>query len=102
MVRFNELTEDDLRQIVDIQLEIFRGRLVDRHITLEISDDARAWLAKEGYDPAFGARPLKRVVQREVADKLAIKLLDGSFEDEASIRVDVDAEGSSLVFVEES
>ena len=73
---------------------------MDRHITLEISDDARAWLAKEGYDPAFGARPLKRVVQREVADKLAIKLLDGSFEDEASIRVDVDAEGSSLVFVE--
>lgn len=102
MVRFNELTEDDLRQIVDIQLEIFRGRLVDRHITLEISDDARAWLAKEGYDPAFGARPLKRVVQREVADTLAIKLLDRSFEDEASIRVDVDAEGSSLVFVEES
>ncbi len=102
MVRFRELTEDDLREIVDIQLEIFRGRLVDRHITLEISDDARAWLAKEGYDPAFGARPLKRVVQREVADKLAIKLLDGSFEDEASIRVDVDAEGSSLVFVEES
>ena len=101
MVRFRELTEDDLREIVDIQLEIFRGRLVDRHITLEISDDARAWLAKEGYDPAFGARPLKRVVQREVADKLAIKLLDGSFEDEASIRVDVDAEGSSLVFVEE-
>ena len=98
MVRFRELTEDDLREIVDIQLDIFRGRLTDRHITLDITDDARAWLAKEGYDPAFGARPLKRVVQREVADKLAVKLLDGSFNDEATVRADVDSEGTALAF----
>ncbi len=89
MVRFRELTEEDLRSIADIQLEIFRKRLTDRHIELVITDDARAWLAKEGYDPAFGARPLKRVVQREVADKLAVKLLDGSFGEDSVITVDV-------------
>ena len=98
MVRFNELTEDDLRQIVDIQLDIFRGRLTDRHITLEVTDAARAWLAKEGYDPAFGARPLKRLVQREVADKLAVKLLDGSVVDEETITVDVESDNSALTF----
>ena len=98
MVRFNELTEDDLRQIVDIQLDIFRGRLTDRHITLEVTDAARVWLAKEGYDPAFGARPLKRLVQREVADKLAVKLLDGSVVDEETITVDVESDNSALTF----
>ena len=98
MVRFNELTEDDLRQIVDIQLDIFRSRLTDRHITLEVTDGARAWLAKEGYDPAFGARPLKRLVQREVADKLAVKLLDGSVVDEEAITVDVESDDSALTF----
>ena len=97
MVRFNELTEDDLRQIVDIQLDIFRSRLTDRHITLEVTDAARVWLAKEGYDPAFGARPLKRLVQREVADKLAVKLLDGSVVDEEAITVDVESDDSAPV-----
>ena len=99
MVRFRELTQDDLRQIVDIQIDIFRERLADRQITLEVTDDARAWLAKEGYDPAFGARPLKRVVQREVADKLAVKLLDGSFADDSSITVDVSSTGDALEFL---
>ena len=98
MVRFRELTEEDLRSIVDIQLEIFRRRLDSRHITLDISDNARLWLAKEGYDPAFGARPLKRLVQREVADKLAVKLLDGSFGEDSTIVVDVAEDGESLAF----
>ena len=98
MVRFRELTEEDLRSIVDIQLAIFGERLADRHIDLNVTDEAKMWLAKEGYDPAYGARPLKRVVQREVADKLAVKLLDGSFSEDATITVDRDAEGSSLVF----
>ena len=102
MVRFRELTEEDLREIVDIQLDIFRGRLTDRNITMVVTEDARAWLAKEGYDPAFGARPLKRVVQREVADKLAVTLLDGTFADESTIRVDVDDTATSLVFVEDA
>jgi len=98
MVRFRELTEDDLRSIVDIQLDIFRKRLDGRHITIEVTDAARDWLAKTGYDPAFGARPLKRVVQREVADKLAVKLLDGSFADESTITVDVSSDGDGLAF----
>ena len=98
MVRFRELTQDDLRQIVDIQIDIFRARLDDRQITLEVTEAARVWLAKEGYDPAFGARPLKRVVQREVADKLAVKLLDGSFGDDSSITVDVSSTADALEF----
>ncbi len=98
MVRFRELTEDDLREIVDIQLDLFRKRLSDRRITLVVDDKARAWLAQEGYDPAFGARPLKRVVQREIADKLAIQLLDGTFAEDATVSVEVASDGESLVF----
>jgi ATP-dependent Clp protease ATP-binding subunit ClpB len=98
MVRFRKLSEEDLRQIVDIQLTIFRRRLDDRRISLTVSDAARMWLAKEGFDPAFGARPLKRVVQRELADKLAVKLLDGSFGEDSSITVDVGPDDDSLQF----
>ena len=98
MVRFRELSEDDLQQIVDIQLDLFRERLTDRRITVEITEPARKWLAKEGYDPAFGARPLKRLVQREVADRLAVKLLDGTFGEDSSITVDVGSTGEELTF----
>jgi len=98
IVRFRELSEDDLLEIVDIQLALFEQRLADRRISLELSDDARRWLAHEGYDPAFGARPLKRVVQRELADKLAVKLLDGTFAEDGSIHVDVTADRDSLIF----
>ena len=98
MVRFNSLTKEDLRQIVDIQLEIFRKRLSDRHISLEVSDAASDWLAEEGFDPAFGARPLKRVVQRHLADALAVQLLDGSFGEDATVYVDVTDDQSGLSF----
>ena len=100
MVRFNELTKEDLREIVDIQLSIFRKRLEGRHITLDVSNDAADWLAEEGYDPAFGARPLKRVVQRHVADALAVQLLDGSFGEDATVHVSVADDQKSLVFHE--
>ena len=99
MVRFNELTREDLREIVDIQLGIFSSRLESRHIALEVSDAARDWLADEGYDPDFGARPLKRVVQREVADALAVRLLDGSFVEDSTVRVEVSSAADSLEFV---
>ncbi|MFT7475667.1 MAG: ATP-dependent Clp protease ATP-binding subunit ClpB [Verrucomicrobiales bacterium] len=98
MVRFRELSEADLREIVDIQLAIFRRRLDDRRISLTVSDESRAWLAKEGFDPAFGARPLKRVIQRDLADKLAVKLLDGSFGEDSTITVEVGPDGDSLEF----
>jgi ATP-dependent Clp protease ATP-binding subunit ClpB len=90
MIRFRALTEEDLRPIVDIQLDRLRERLDDRRITLEVSDDAMAWLAHEGFDPAFGARPLKRVIQREIGDRAAILILEGKILDGGVLRVDLD------------
>jgi ATP-dependent Clp protease ATP-binding subunit ClpB len=90
IVRFAELTEDDLVSIVDIQLEAVAGRLADRRIAIDIDDRAKALLAKIGYDPAFGARPLKRVIQTEIVDRLAIRILDGEIDDGAKVKVGVD------------
>jgi ATP-dependent Clp protease ATP-binding subunit ClpB len=93
IVRFRSLTEADLAPIVDIQLEHLRERLADRRITLEITDAARAAVAAQGYDEAFGARPLKRVIQRQVVDRLASALLDGEIVDGSTVVVDaVDGE----------
>jgi len=89
IVRFRSLTEADLAPIVRIQLDHLRARLAERRITLEVTDAALAHLAAAGYDPAFGARPLKRVIQREVADRLASALLDGAITDGDRVVVDV-------------
>jgi ATP-dependent Clp protease ATP-binding subunit ClpB len=88
IVRFRELTEDDLAHIVDIQLRGLRDRLAGRRIDLEVTDAATAALAHEGYDPAFGARPLKRVIQRELADTLAMQILDGKIGEGDTVTVD--------------
>jgi ATP-dependent Clp protease ATP-binding subunit ClpB len=96
IVQFNELTEDDLVAIVDIQLDALAARVADRRITIEVSDEAKALLGKIGYDPAFGARPLKRVIQSEVADELAVMILDGKLADGATVAVDV--AGDSFTF----
>jgi ATP-dependent Clp protease ATP-binding subunit ClpB len=88
IVRFRELSEDDLRHIVEIQLRGLRDRLAARRIDLEVTDAATAALAHEGYDPSFGARPLKRVIQRELADKLAMLLLDGKIGEGDTVTVD--------------
>ncbi|MFZ6004401.1 MAG: ATP-dependent Clp protease ATP-binding subunit [Actinomycetota bacterium] len=95
IVRFRSLTEADLAPIIELQLGHLRERLAERRITLEVTDAARATIAAEGYDPAFGARPLKRVIQREVADKLATALLDGSVVDGSTI--EVDSEGGEIL-----
>jgi ATP-dependent Clp protease ATP-binding subunit ClpB len=87
-VRFRALTQDDLAPIIDIQLERLRERLVQRRITLEVTPAAVELLAAEGYDPAFGARPLKRVIQREVADRLAVALLEGTFNEGDTVVAD--------------
>ncbi|MGH9232649.1 MAG: ATP-dependent Clp protease ATP-binding subunit [Acidimicrobiales bacterium] len=93
IVRFRELTEGDLAQIVEIQLRGLRDRLAARRIGLEVTDAAMAALAHQGYDPAFGARPLKRVIQRELADKLAMQILDGKIAEGDTVAVDaVDGE----------
>jgi ATP-dependent Clp protease ATP-binding subunit ClpB len=88
IVRFRALTQDDLAPIIDIQLERLRERLVQRRITLEVTPAAVELLAAEGYDPAFGARPLKRVIQREVADRLAVALLEGTFNEGDTVVAD--------------
>jgi ATP-dependent Clp protease ATP-binding subunit ClpB len=93
IVRFRELTEDDLAHIVEIQLRGLRDRLASRRIGLEVTDAAMAALAHKGYDPAFGARPLKRVIQRELADTLAVQILDGKVAEGDTVTVDaVDGE----------
>jgi ATP-dependent Clp protease ATP-binding subunit ClpB len=93
IVRFRELTEDDLRQIVDIQLLTLKKRLADRRITLEVTAEAEDALAREGFDPAFGARPLKRLIQREIGDRLAMALLDGRFGEGDLVTVTVGGDG---------
>ena len=93
IVRFRELTQDDLRQIVEIQLRGLRARLAERRIGLEVTDAAKSALATKGYDPAFGARPLKRVIQRELADPLALRILEGKVAEGDTVTVDaVDGE----------
>jgi ATP-dependent Clp protease ATP-binding subunit ClpB len=79
IVIFHRLSEEHIARIVDLQLEQLRARLAARHLELEVTGAARAWLAREGYDPDFGARPLKRVLQREVADPVALGILMGLY-----------------------
>jgi ATP-dependent Clp protease ATP-binding subunit ClpB len=93
IVRFRELTEDDLARIVEIQLKGLRSRLAAKRIDLEVTGAAVAALAHQGYDPAFGARPLKRVIQRQLADELAMSLLEGKVAEGDTVTVDaVDGE----------
>jgi len=99
VVIFHSLTREHLAKIVDIQLRQLQALLADRHITLDLTDAARQRLAEEGYDPVYGARPLKRVIQRRVQDPLALKLLEGDFLDGDMIRVD--ARDGALTFERE-
>jgi ATP-dependent Clp protease ATP-binding subunit ClpB len=96
VVVFMPLGREHIDRIVDIQLGHLRRRLAGKRIELEVSDTAKALLAREGYDPAFGARPLKRTIQRLVQDPLALKILEGEFVEGDTVRVD--AEGEQLVF----
>jgi ATP-dependent Clp protease ATP-binding subunit ClpB len=99
IVRFRSLTADDLSHIVEIQLAGLRERLAARRIELVVTPEAEHALAREGFDPAFGARPLKRVIQREIGDRLAVKLLDGSVADGDTVTVDADADGGVTLVV---
>jgi ATP-dependent Clp protease ATP-binding subunit ClpB len=93
IVRFNPLTEEDLKIIVGIQLGRLRIRLAARRLSLSVTPAAAAWLAHAGYDPAFGARPLRRVIQKQVEDRLALDLLAGRYPEGSTIVVDVDGDG---------
>ena len=87
IIRFRSLSEEDLYAIVKVQLELLRKRLEAKRIGLDIDDAAMTQLAREGYDPAFGARPLKRIIQREIADPAAILILDGGIPEGGRITV---------------
>jgi ATP-dependent Clp protease ATP-binding subunit ClpB len=88
IVVFDRLSEDEIERIVGLQVELLRGRLADRELTLELTPAAQKWVAQTGYDPDFGARPLKRVLQREVADPIALEVLKGTYQAGDSIVVD--------------
>ncbi|MEK6408057.1 MAG: ATP-dependent chaperone ClpB [Acidobacteriota bacterium] len=89
IIVFHSLTEEDLKKIVDIQLDRLRTRLAERRITLELTDEAKTHLALAGYDPVYGARPLKRAIQREIETPLSRLILKGDVKDNSVLRADV-------------
>jgi ATP-dependent Clp protease ATP-binding subunit ClpB len=89
VIMFDALSVDELARIVELQVASLQARLTERRLTLEVTDGARAWLAMSGYDPAYGARPLRRLVQREIGDRLARELLAGDVADGDTVVVDV-------------
>jgi ATP-dependent Clp protease ATP-binding subunit ClpB len=97
VVIFDPLSTDDLASIVDLQVAGLAKRLEDRRISLEVTPAAREWLAITGYDPAYGARPLRRLVQREIGDRLARSLLSGTVRDGGTVVVDRDQDSDALV-----
>ena len=96
IVRFRPLTEDDLAVIVGIQLARLRTRLAERRLALTVTPEAEKVLAHKGYDPDFGARPLRRVIQREVEDHLALALLEGRYPEGSTVVVDTDGDAVTL------
>jgi ATP-dependent Clp protease ATP-binding subunit ClpB len=96
VVRFEPLTREQLAEIVDLQLGRLRERLAERKLDLEVTDAAKELLAEEGWDPAYGARPLKRAIQRLLENPLALELLEGRFAEGDTVRVD--ARDGELVF----
>jgi ATP-dependent Clp protease ATP-binding subunit ClpB len=98
IVHFRALTEADLSVIVGIQLGRLRTRLAERRLSLAVTPTAESWLAHAGYDPTFGARPLRRVIQRQVEDPLALALLEGRYPEGSVVTVDADPDGDGLVF----
>jgi ATP-dependent Clp protease ATP-binding subunit ClpB len=88
IVIFHRLGREDISEIVDLQVELLVGRVGERGIEIDLTDDARTLLGNLGYDPTYGARPLKRVIQKQLVDKLALKLLEGEFAEGDAVRVD--------------
>jgi ATP-dependent Clp protease ATP-binding subunit ClpC len=96
VIVFNDLTIDDMERIVDLQMEEVSERMSDLGLKVQLTDESRGWLAREGFDPQFGARPLRRALQRHVESPLSIKLLRGDFEKGDVVVVNVSDEG--LIF----
>jgi ATP-dependent Clp protease ATP-binding subunit ClpB len=102
IIVFHALSEEHLKQIVEIQLGRLRARLADRHVTLELTDAARANLVRTGYDPHYGARPLKRAIQKKIETPLGRLLLKGTVRDRQTVLVDAPNEGGDLTFSTEA
>ena len=96
IIIFDALSRDEIGEIVKIQLDQVGKRLADRQMSIQVTPAAREWLANRGYDPVFGARPLKRLIQKEVLDGLAQRLLAGELGDGETVVID--AEGDGLTF----
>ncbi len=98
IITFSPLSLEQMEQIVDLQMKEVRERLGERGVNVELSTAAKEWLAREGFDPAFGARPLRRALQKHVESPLSVSLLSGEFKAGETIFVDVDQEANKLVF----
>jgi len=96
VVMFDALSMEDLKHIVDLQLALLEQRLAVRRITISVTDAARAWLAETGYDPAYGARPLRRLIQSAIGDPLARLLIAGEVADGGAVTVDAGEGGLVL------
>ncbi len=93
IIIFHALRKEQIRQIVDIQLQRLHERLKERHIVLQLDDKAKNWLADNGYDEAYGARPLKRLIQQEMENPLAVKLLNGDIKEDSTVKISADKNG---------
>jgi ATP-dependent Clp protease ATP-binding subunit ClpC len=98
IIVFHELSEEQLGKIVDLMVKDLEKRLAERGVGLELTEKAKAWLSKEGYDPVFGARPLRRVIERFVENPLSSKMLRGELKEGDKVKVDLNKEGKELTF----
>jgi ATP-dependent Clp protease ATP-binding subunit ClpB len=98
MIIFHSLTQEDIKRIVDLQIDLLNRRLADQDISMDLDDSAKEFLAQQGWDPIYGARPLKRAIQKHLMDELAMAMLEGRFKAEDHIRVTAAADGQGLEF----
>jgi ATP-dependent Clp protease ATP-binding subunit ClpB len=98
MIVFHALSEEHLMKIVDIQADRVRARLAERHIEIELTEEARRYLVRVGYDPAYGARPLKRAVQKHIETQIGRLLLEGAIRDGQTVLIDYDRNAGRLIF----
>ena len=98
IVLFSNLGLDQIKVIVDIQLALLERRLADRKLSISLTDAAREFIVKHGYDPVYGARPLKRAIQRYIQDSLALKILEVEFKEGDTVNIDCDRTSNILRF----
>jgi len=97
-ILFNSLGLEEIKKIVDLQVERLRKRLTEKHIEISLTDAAKEYIAREGFDPAYGARPLRRAIERDIQNPLALRLLEGEFPEGSRVKVDLDAKSGGLKF----